>query len=226
MLKENEHREGVRTKSKGCSAEICLFIRSNLMIEFCPTPLCNCLGNACFSSQILRSCNIFTQTPTHVLFLSFLRKDGNKAWKNDGPFPLLPLNTWGWYSRMEVGLLSLQFPQLCCDVGWTASALTNETLCSHGDKQFRGRGFSRETRPCCLSFTSVVSCGRNHWPQMHRGALRIYRLPLWGALAICFPEPLFFRVSPDILHTPVRSRSGAERVWECRHGSWVPGARA
>jgi hypothetical protein len=82
-----------------------------------------------------------------------------------------------------------------------------------------------ETRPCCLSFTSVVSRGRQGggitWPQSHRGALRVYLLPLWGALAICFPEPLFFRVSPDILHTPVRSRSRAERVWECRHGSWV-----
>lgn len=130
---------GVRTQSKGCSAEVCLYIFFNLMIEFCPIPLCNCCGNACFCGQILKYCNVFTQIQIPVLSMSFLRKGRigvgeSSIWVH---FSVLSLSTWGWHFTMKGSLCSLQLWQPCCDVGWAASALQDET---HGGKWFGAEG--------------------------------------------------------------------------------------
>lgn len=152
---------------------------------------------------------------------------GGRGWKKHCISPLPTAVSKYWRSVLHnESFFSLQLPQPCAAVGPSVSPKRVRPMETNGWEQ-RVLILQWERRSSAASVLPVwlaVEVGDSL--ATVSGTLRIYRLPLWGVLAICFPEPLFFRVSLDILHMPVRSRGRAERVWECRHGPWVPGERA
>ena len=136
MVKEKgDEGEGVRMKSEAWSAEVCLYIFPDLMIEFCPALLRNCCGNACFCGQILKYCNVFTQTQRPMLSM---RRDRNGGWKKHcmSPFSSAFSKYWTPVLHNE-SFFSLQLPQPCDTVGPAASAQKSET---HGDQWLGAEG--------------------------------------------------------------------------------------